>query len=506
MCEGSPLFVSYELSLDIAKAGKPFTEGDFVKKCILKAAERISPMDIDSYKKIALSRSTIPRRVEAMAGDVYDQLKEKAKTFFAFSIAIDESTDVSDTAQLVLFIRGVDLDLNVTEEFLDLIPMKDTTTGEDIFLAVEGAIEKLCLSWERLYSVTTDGAPSMRGIRKGFVALMKKKLKRPSMPSIHCLLHQESLCSESASVGDVLECVMKIVNKLRKHGLLHRQFQEFLKFINAEFIDVPYYCASRWLSAGNVLKRFLTLVEPIATFLDSKGKHEPKLADPLWVADLAFLVDLTGYLNDLNVSMQGANHLVTEMISKVDAFIITLKLWETQLTVSDTSHFPNLATQIEEHDEIEIDFEDRFEEYVKIVKAVRENFEQRFTDVADLRTSFAIFETPFSVKIDEVPSDLQLEVIKLQSNNRLKDRFYALPELMDFYRSFPRLEYPRLHKLAGEILSMFGSTYLCEQFFSVMKLTKPRLRAKLTDSNLRNLLRLSVTKTIHPNIASLVSK
>ena len=44
-------------------------------------------------------------------------------------------------------------------------PLKGTTTGEDIFEAV-----KLCcedLEFNKLVSVTTDGAPSMVGKKKG---------------------------------------------------------------------------------------------------------------------------------------------------------------------------------------------------------------------------------------------------------------------------------------------------------------------------------------------------
>jgi hypothetical protein len=48
----------------------------------------------------------------------------------AFSIALDDSTDASDTAQLAIFIQEVDADFNTTEEVLALQPLKGTTTGE----------------------------------------------------------------------------------------------------------------------------------------------------------------------------------------------------------------------------------------------------------------------------------------------------------------------------------------------------------------------------------------
>ena len=55
-------------------------------------------------------------------------------------LALDESTDQGDTAQLVIFIRGIDENLNVTEEMLDLCHMKGTTTGRDIYEYVNLAL------------------------------------------------------------------------------------------------------------------------------------------------------------------------------------------------------------------------------------------------------------------------------------------------------------------------------------------------------------------------------
>ena len=47
----------------------------------------------------------------------------QGKSFLAFSVAIDESTDITDIAQLAIFIRGVDETLAITEEFLELVPI-----------------------------------------------------------------------------------------------------------------------------------------------------------------------------------------------------------------------------------------------------------------------------------------------------------------------------------------------------------------------------------------------
>ena len=86
-----------------------------------------------------------------------------------FSIALDESTDVSGTAQCAVFIRGVDCSLNVTEEFLQLIPLKSTTTRRDVFLVLEKCMKKHGLPWDKLICLATDSASVMYSSDVGVV-------------------------------------------------------------------------------------------------------------------------------------------------------------------------------------------------------------------------------------------------------------------------------------------------------------------------------------------------
>jgi len=44
-----------------------------------------------------------------------------------------KSIDLCDTAQLLIFIRGIDDNFNVYKELTDLCNLKETTTGEDLF-------------------------------------------------------------------------------------------------------------------------------------------------------------------------------------------------------------------------------------------------------------------------------------------------------------------------------------------------------------------------------------
>ncbi len=72
-----------------------------------------------------LCRYETADRVCEMATDLRTQLCERSKNFIAYSLAVDESTDMMDIAQLAIFIRG--------EEILNIKSMHGTTTGKDIF-------------------------------------------------------------------------------------------------------------------------------------------------------------------------------------------------------------------------------------------------------------------------------------------------------------------------------------------------------------------------------------
>ena len=113
------------------------------------------------------------RRVEDIGKDIENQLQVMAEKFVAFSLAMDESTDITDTAQLLNFIRGVTENFEVVEAVLKLCSLKERTRGTDIFEAVCAAIQEMKCQWSALTGITTDGAPSMVSEKIG---LMKKKL------------------------------------------------------------------------------------------------------------------------------------------------------------------------------------------------------------------------------------------------------------------------------------------------------------------------------------------
>ena len=107
-------------------------------------------------------------RVVDISANSNSQLKKKVKSFVIFSVALDESTDISDVAQLAILIRDINETLSVTDEFLGLVPMIDTITANDIFNSLVGVLNRMGIYWSRAVGIATDSAPSMIAKSKCF--------------------------------------------------------------------------------------------------------------------------------------------------------------------------------------------------------------------------------------------------------------------------------------------------------------------------------------------------
>ena len=123
---------SYIVSQKIAEKCKPFSDGEFVKDCMVACAMKLCPKEKQKFEDVSLSRQTVTRRIVDMADDSREQLKIVSKKFEYFSLALDESTDISDTSQLLIFVRGVNADFEITEELVEMRSIMSTTTGGEI--------------------------------------------------------------------------------------------------------------------------------------------------------------------------------------------------------------------------------------------------------------------------------------------------------------------------------------------------------------------------------------
>ncbi|KAJ8403950.1 hypothetical protein AAFF_G00343000 [Aldrovandia affinis] len=247
-------------------------------------------------------------------------MHNKAQDFCYYSVALEESTDVSDSAQLLIFLRGVNENFEVTQELASMQTLHGTTKGTKLFGCLDTVFAQYKLHWENMAGITTDGAPAMVGSQSGLATLVSEKVQecRGEVPRYHCIIHQEQLCANSIGLKNVIQYVVKMVNSIRSKALNHRQFKTMLDEMDAQYGDVLYHQEVRWLSQGKVLKRFFDLRGEIHYFLSSKGNNVDIFSDEKWLSDLAFLVDITALLN---LQLQGKDHLINQLADSIEPLV-----------------------------------------------------------------------------------------------------------------------------------------------------------------------------------------
>lgn len=134
---------SYVVAYIIPKSNKALSDGEFVKTCMLQVCGILCPEKIKDFDTVSLSRKTITSRVEVIDNQFVSQLESKISKFKFFSFALDESTDITDTAQLLILIRGINDNFCVTEELACMRSLKGTTKGSDIFQEFQETITTL---------------------------------------------------------------------------------------------------------------------------------------------------------------------------------------------------------------------------------------------------------------------------------------------------------------------------------------------------------------------------
>ena len=221
------------------------------------------------------------------------------------------------------------------------------------------------------------------------------------------------------------------------------------------------------------------------------------MKDESWLCDLAFLVDITTRINELNTRLQQKAQYASEMYGHIKGFMNKLRLWHAHIQNANFSHYPTFK-KMGMRQEKKTEFADQLEKLFN-------EFPARFKDFKSHEHLFEIFSSQFHTDIDKAPTDIQMELIDLQERTDLKAKYVEM-NLGDFYRKYlDQDKFPNLRKFMASKMGLFGSTYLCEQFFSKMGFIKSSYRSVMTDEHLENGLKVAST-SIKVNLNKVVQK
>ncbi|XP_075693734.1 general transcription factor II-I repeat domain-containing protein 2B-like [Rhinoderma darwinii] len=489
--EKAAIKASFLICEEIVKRKKAFSDGAFIKECAVKMARAFGSEEMAKcFESVSLSHQTVARRISVMDQYVTQKVHEAVKNCTYFSIAVDENTDITGTNQLIVCIRTVDEDFNISEELLHLTPLQGATKDEDVYEEVKLALAEHG-SFDRCISIIIDGAKSTVMKNSGLAGLLKRD--GIGCLTLHCIVHEEALVGTLLKMFDIMEVVIKITNMIRdkKCGVTRRRFKALLEELEAASCDLPQNRNVRWLNEGNYLCKFFRLRKEIYLFL-TELKSDPfleeRLCDVDFLCSLAFLTDITQSLNSLNKSLKEKEQNISQLYKHISAFRTKLMLLKLNLLQNELTNFEccnELFHEVKESGTI-LDFN----RFIPKIETLIENFNARYQEFNELNASFRLFNDPLSVDISNADVHYQLELSELQADLYLTSRAEVG---MPFFKLLDKERFPNLRDLGLKIACMFGSTYICEKSFSDLNHIKSKYRNNISNRTLLQALRLSTT-------------
>ena len=175
-----------------------------VLPCLEIAANLIhgSKKEVNKIKQIPFSDITVAQRYAVISADIKEQSIQKILKASSFGIQLDETTDITSEAQLMVLCRFPDIENNrKVEHYLFCQPVGVRATADTIFQKLNEFFKKEKLHWSKCKSLTIDGAAAMQGSQKGVVKRIKQL--SPEYAGIHCILHREALVMKKLKLNAV---------------------------------------------------------------------------------------------------------------------------------------------------------------------------------------------------------------------------------------------------------------------------------------------------------------
>jgi hypothetical protein len=357
--------------------------------------------------------------------DIKNQLIHKLKHSVFFAIKCDESTDVANCSQLLVYCRFIN-EQSIAEELLFSQALNSTSKGSDVWSAIDIFFDQNGLSWKNVVGVYTDGAPAMPGLRSGFVSLAKNK--NPSIIGSYYVIHRQALAAKTlpSELKNVLEVCIKVVNTIKSSALNTRLFKILCSELSAEHSVLLFHTEVRWLSKWNMFERLYKLKSEVEIMLLQLGKDNIResFTNEKLTFYFAYLVDIFETINNLNLKLQGKNTNIITTKNSINSFLEKIQLWKRRVNkeTPNFSCFHRLNELISDE-----------EEYICLVglksiviehlDCLTDEFMRYFPNFSNESWKYKLISCPFSANVDTLPDTFQEQAIELKNDSRAKIDF-----------------------------------------------------------------------------------
>ena len=182
---------------------------------MLTLPEIIGLADIKAFTKRS---NMVLKELVLTLGELMEDIIQEIKKSNAYGLLTDEVTDLSNTLQLVTFIKYYDQNLgDPRTRFVNISDVLEgsvdtTATAETIHGCLINLLNFLDLKIQNAQAFTSDGASVMTRHQSGAAAQLSEHENGQTMLSIHCLCHRLALaCSDT---GDGLSYIQEFEETL----------------------------------------------------------------------------------------------------------------------------------------------------------------------------------------------------------------------------------------------------------------------------------------------------
>lgn len=491
---------SYQIAELIAKSGKPHTIAEelIVPAAVKMCETMLGESAAKTIRTIPVSNNTIQRRISDLSENIQENLFLKLSMCDIFALQIDESTDISKKAIMLVFVRFI-FEFQLYEDFLFSCELMHTK-GEDMFNAIDQFLSQHGISWKKCVGITTDGAAAMSGCKTGLLGQLKAV--SPNIKWTHCCIHREALAVKKmpASLKNTFNEVVKIINFIKSRPLQSRLFEALCKDMESVHMQLLLHTEIRWLSRGKILERFFELRDEVRVFV-LETKCSNSLTDFDWLCMAAYLADIFEHLNVLNLKLQGHYVDIFRVEDTIEAIIKKFQVWANRVEKNSLSNFPTLQNflKLESADnKLSEKVKTEISEHLKtLAVSMRDYFPAPDPQNSWIRNPFTSANKVEDLNLTDEEED---HFIDLTNNGMLKNVFDA-EKLLEFWLTAQR-DHKKLSLRALKHLTPFCTTYTCEQAFSTLCYMKNKYRNRLT---IHDDFRVNVSK-LRPNIEEILDK
>ena len=212
---------------------------------------------------------------EVIMPDIVDKVSKSGK----FSMMLDESTDISVSQNVIVYIRLLESDcfgsVSPCTYFLGIADLQ-RANAETIYAKVVDMLGQKGILMKGLCGISTDGAAVMVGNKSGVVTRFKESV--PGVLATHCIAHRLALsCCSGADSIPYLVKFQEILNSVYK--FFHNSPKKILNVHSRRFKEIFH---TRWLSFEGAVDAFVAnYASLVSVFLEENSGKALSLHKPI---------------------------------------------------------------------------------------------------------------------------------------------------------------------------------------------------------------------------------